>query len=166
MNKDLKHIKDQGFKVPKDYFETLEDQIMSNITLDTQIPKARTPGFETPKDYFNTLEDNIFIKLETPQETKVLPLFKKRNILYFSSIAAVLLIMLAIFVNTDSEALDYDLVENYIINEDVDVYELATLLTDEELNNIQMEIRNSTYIEDDMESYLLDNVNLEDLIEQ
>lgn len=166
MNKDLKHIKDQGFKVPKDYFETLEDQIMSNITLDTQIPKARTPGFETPKDYFNTLEDNIFNKLETPQETKVIPLFKKRNLLYFSSIAAVLLVMLAIFVNTDSEALDYDLVENYIINEDVDVYELATLLTDEELNNIQMEIRNSTYIEDDMESYLLDNVNLEDLIEQ
>jgi hypothetical protein len=166
MNKDLKHIKDQGFKVPKDYFETLEDQIMSNIAFDTQIPKAETPGFETPKDYFNTLEDNIFNKLETPQETKVIPLFKKRNILYFSSIAAVLLIMLAIFVNTDSEELDYDLVENYIINEDVDVYELATLLTDEELNNIQMEIRNSTYIEDDMESYLLDNVNLEDLIEQ
>jgi hypothetical protein len=166
MNKDLKHIKDQGFKVPKDYFETLEDQIMSNIALDTQIPKAETPGFETPKDYFNTLEDNIFNKLETPKETKVIPLFKKRNILYFSSIAAVLLIMLAIFVNTDSEELDYDLVENYIINEDVDVYELATLLTDEELNNIQMEIRNSTYIEDDMESYLLDNINLEDLIEQ
>lgn len=166
MNKDLKHIKDQGFKVPKDYFETLEDQIMSNIALDTQISKAEIPGFETPKDYFNTLEDNIFNKLETPQETKIIPLFKKRNILYFSSIAAVLLIMLAIFVNTDSEELDYDLVENYIINEDVDVYELATLLTDEELNNIQMEIRNSTYIEDDMESYLLDNVNLEDLIEQ
>ena len=166
MNKDLKHIKNQGFKVPKDYFETLEDQIMSNITLDTQISKAETPGFETPKDYFNTLEDNIFNKLETPQETKVIPLFKKRNILYFSSIAAVLLLMLTIFVNTDSEELDYDLVENYIINEDVDVYELATLLTDEELNNIQMEIRNSTYIEDDMESYLLDNVNLEDLIEQ
>jgi hypothetical protein len=166
MKKDLKHIKDQGFKVPKDYFETLEDQIMSNIAFDTQIPKAETPGFEIPKDYFNTLEDNIFNKLETPQETKVIPLFKKRNILYFSSIAAVLLIMLAIFVNTDSEELDYDLVENYIINEDVDVYELATLLTDEELNNIQMEIRNSTYIEDDMESYLLDNINLEDLIEQ
>jgi hypothetical protein len=166
MNKDLKHIKDQGFKVPKDYFETLEDQIMSNIALDTQIPKAETPGFDTPKGYFNTLEDNIFNKLETPQETKVIPLFKKRNILYFSSIAAVLLIMLAIFVNTDSEELDYDLVENYIINEDVDVYELATLLTDEELNNIQMEIRNSMYIEDDMESYLLDNINLEDLIEQ
>lgn len=166
MNKDLKHIKDQGFKVPKDYFETLENQIMSNIALDTQIPKAETPGFDTPKGYFNTLEDNIFNKLETPQETKVIPLFKKRNLLYFSSIAAVLLVMLAIFVNTDSEALDYDLVENYIINEDVDVYELATLLTDEELNNIQMEIRNSMYIEDDMESYLLDNINLEDLIEQ
>lgn len=166
MNKDLKHTKDQGFKVPKDYFETLEDNIMSNIALDSQISKDQSSGLKAPKDYFDTLEDNIFSKLETPNETKVIPLFGKRNILYFSSIAALLLLMLAIFVNTDSEELDYDLVENYIYNEDVDVYELAALLTDEELNNIQMEIMNSTYIEDDMESYLLNNVNLEDLIEQ
>ena len=166
MNKDLKHIKDQGFKVPKDYFDTLEDNIMSNISLDSQTPKAQNSGFEVPKDYFDTLENEIFNKLETPKTTKVIPLFKKRNILYFSSIAAVLLIMLAIFVNTGTEELDYEVVENYIINEDIDVYELASLLTDEELNNIQMEIMNSTYLEEDMENYLLANANIEDLIEQ
>lgn len=166
MNKDLKHIKDQGFKVPKDYFETLEDSIMSNISLDNQVSKIKSSGFKTPKNYFDTIEDDIFSKLETPKETQVIPLFGKRNILYFSSIAAVLLLMLAIFVNTNSEELDYEIVEDYIVNEDIDVYELASLLTDEEFNSIEMEIMNSTYNDEDMESYLLDNVNLEDLIEQ
>ncbi|NQX84425.1 MAG: hypothetical protein HRT67_00625 [Flavobacteriaceae bacterium] len=165
MSKDLKHIKTSGFKVPEDYFEALEDHIIANSSLDTRISEAKTLGFRVPKDYFETLEDSIFSKLETCEETKVLPLFKKRNILSFSSIAAAFLIMLAFFVNSDYEEFDYFLAENYIIDKDVDVYELAALLTDEELNNIQTTVRNSTYTEDDMESYLLDHINLEDLIE-
>lgn len=167
MNRDLKHIKNNnGFEVPKDYFETLEDQIITHVTLETTHSENKNQGFKTPDHYFDTLEDNILGQLETETVVKVIPLFKQQRFIYISSIAAVFLIMLAIFVSPESDTLDYQTVENYIINENVDVYELATLLTDEEFDNIEMEIMNSTYMDTDMESYLLDNANLEDLMEQ
>jgi hypothetical protein len=58
------------------------------------------------------------------------------------------------------------MVESYIINQDISSYEIASLLTEEELLNINSDILDETFNNQDMENYLLENVNFQDLIEQ
>ncbi|SDG76192.1 hypothetical protein [Psychroflexus sediminis] len=55
------HQKRSGFRIPKDYFSSLEASVLTNLKSDTYSKKT---GFETPKAY---LAD---FKLETPSEEK------------------------------------------------------------------------------------------------
>jgi hypothetical protein len=169
MNKDLKNIKTTGFKVPKDYFNTLEDNILDKVKDDTILKDIKNPGFEIPNNYFNSVEDTIFNKLHSKESPKVISLFNKRNIIYLSGVAAAIVIMFGIFMNTGNStnmALDYEVVETYIIDQNISSYEIASLLTEEELLNINSEIMDEVFNDESMEDYLLENVNFEDIIEQ
>jgi hypothetical protein len=169
MQKDLNNIKNTGFKVPKDYFNTLEDIILNNIKVNSVLKGVDNPGFEMPDGYLNTLEDNFFNTLPKEENPKVISLFSKRNLIYISGVAAAIVIMLGFFwnnANTSALDLDYEMVEAYIINQDISSYEIASLLTEEELLNINSDILDETFNDQDMEDYLLENVNFQDLIEQ
>lgn len=169
MNKDLNNIKTTGFKVPKDYFNTLEDNILSKVKGDTVLKDIGKSGFEIPDNYFDTIEDTIFNKLNSKESPKVISLFNKRNIIYLSGVAAAIIIMFGIFMNTGNSTnmeLDYEVVETYIIDENISSYEIASLLTEDELLNINSEIMDEAYNDESMEDYLLENVNFEDIIEQ
>lgn len=61
--KDKKHI--HGFKVPKDYFDNLEERVMQNIAMD-QLPKDT--GMRVPDGYFEQLEDRVMAKTITPEK--------------------------------------------------------------------------------------------------
>jgi hypothetical protein len=161
MNKNKLHnIKDSGFKVPKNYFDSLEDSIMNQIKLQEKIEDS---GFKTPDNYFESLDDKILDKVA--HKPRVISLFTKRNLFYASSIAAALVIMFGILINNNDltfDDLEIASIENYIYNEDIDTYEIASLLTEEDLitdNFIESEIS-----EDLIEDYLLENATLEDLI--
>ncbi len=157
----LHNIKETGFKVPDDYFNSLEDRIISDIKLKKI---SGDSGFKLPEDYFNTLEDSITDKISTSTPTKVIPLFRKRTVIYMSSIAAAVLILfnLSIFENKLTfDSLDFETVENYIINENIGSYEIATLLSDDDLieeNFIEYNVEERT-----METYILDNLDIEDI---
>jgi len=169
MKQDFNKIKKTGFKTPDNYFNTIEDDIMNAIHQKHNLNSIKESGFKTPKNYFDTLDDDIINKIEEKNIPKVIKLFSKQNLVYISGVAAAIIIMFGIFMNTNNSPdleLDYDLVESYIINQDISTYELASLLTDEELNNINLEIMDEAFNNDDMENYLLENVNLEDIIEQ
>jgi len=81
----LHNIKETGFKAPKDYFDNLEDSILSEIKLKES---SSDTGFKTPKDYFETLEDRIIEKTSEKKTPKVISLLNRRNLIYISSIAA------------------------------------------------------------------------------
>jgi len=169
MKPDLNNIKKAGFKVPKDYFNNLEDQLLSNIKTNTILEDNNSIGFEVPDDYFNSLEDKIFSKLDLKENTKVISLFSKRNLIYISGVAAAIVIMFGIFMNNNDLSnleLDYEVVETYIIDQDISSYEIASLLTEEELLNVNSEIMDEAFNNNDMEVYLLENANLEDILEQ
>ena len=170
MSDKLKHIKNSGFKTPDNYFNNLEDTIFSKLNTNSNLDSLDGHGFNVPDDYFSTIEDKVLNKLPFKEkEVKVVSLFNRRNILYFSGVAASIVLMFSIFTNeteTISEELDYDLIANYIMEQNVSTYELADLLTDEDLTNINSDIVNEAFDDDSLENYLLDNVNLEDIIEQ
>lgn len=168
MSKKLKDIKKTGFKTPKDYFDGLEDAVFSKISTENMQEVIDDHGFSMPEGYIEGIEDTVFEKLDQ-DNTKVISLFNRRNLLYMSGVAAALLIMFTIFMNKDSQTiddLDQNQVENYILDQDISSYELASLLTDEELTTINEGIMEEAYDDESLEDYLLENVNLEDIIEQ
>lgn len=163
MNKNNIHnINETGFKIPKDYFDNLEDAILSEIKLKEL---SNDSGFKTPKDYFETLEDRIIEKTPIERTPKVISLFTKRNLVYISGVAAAVLLLfnISLFNNTPTWAsLDTEMVEDYMINGDLlDSYEIASLLTTEELNDANFIETN--FNENNIETYLINHLDVEDL---
>tara|TARA_R110002049_G_scaffold25972_3_gene90814 strand:- start:61 stop:558 length:498 start_codon:yes stop_codon:yes gene_type:complete len=158
----LHNIKETGFKVPKDYFDTLEDTVLRHNKLKEQ---SSEPGFKTPDNYFETLEDTILSKVSEKESPKVISIFSRRNLIYASSIAAAVLLLLnlSIFENESGwEDIEAETVENYIINENMGSYEIASLLIDEELN--EDNLTDIEFSDEALENYFLDHTTVEDLI--
>ena len=51
------------FKVPENYFETIEDGVMAEIKLEP-ISNLKNQSFNTPNHYFDTIEDVVLTKLK------------------------------------------------------------------------------------------------------
>ncbi|WP_347925302.1 hypothetical protein [Pontimicrobium sp. SW4] len=170
MKNNLNNIKNAGFKAPKDYFQNLEDQIMDNIKLDVALQNTDDgTGYKMPEGYLDTLEDVIFSKVTKTTNSRVISLFNKQTLIYISGVAAAVLIMLNVFWNSSEisiDSIDNELVENYIINEGINTYEIASLLTGNDDINLDIEIFDDTFNDDSLKDYLLENVNLEDIIDQ
>ena len=63
--------KKTGFSTPENYFEEMEDNFFTTITIEN-LPKEEI--LKTPENYFNTVEDTILTKLNivTPKKGKVI----------------------------------------------------------------------------------------------
>ena len=158
----LNNIKNTGFKVPNDYFENIDDIILSTAKLKNTFTDT---GFSIPDTYLNTLEDKILNKITKKNTPKVIPLFNRRTLVYASSIAAAILLLfnLSIFEKDITfDSLDIETAENYIMNEIYDSYEIATLLTEEEL--AEDNFLEYDFNEQIIEAYIIDHLDIEDLI--
>lgn len=161
--KKLDTIKTSGFKTPKDYFSKVEEQILSEVSM---IDKVEQSGFEVPESYFDSVEKSILNQVTPENDTKVVSLFTWKKVMYTSAIAASLILMFNVFYspseNINFEDIEMASIENYIEAEDYTSYELAALLTEDELNKDNFIDNNIS--EDLLEDYLLDQVDIEDLI--
>jgi len=169
MKNKLDNIKKTGFKTPKNYFQNLEDQIMDTIKLDNALKSIDDAGFKIPQGYLDTVEDLVLTKVTKTSNPKVISILNKQTLIYISGVAAAVLIMFNIFWNkteTTIDTLDAELVENYFIDQGINTFEIATLLTNDEEINIDIEIFDETFNDDSLEDYLLENMDLEDFIDQ
>ncbi len=66
----LAHIKptENSFKVPKGYFDTVEDAIFAKLAVEKLSKKE---GFSTPDSYFDTIEDSVFEKIQKENKQAV-----------------------------------------------------------------------------------------------
>lgn len=115
------------FKIPDNYFEELE-----NTLLNTPKTSSKNPGFKTPKGYFKTLE-NVLVEKNAKPSLNV----PRKLILAFTSIAAIMLLMLTLTPKEnlqptiEEQALN-DFVENYYL-ENMDSYEILSMIEDNEI---------------------------------
>ena len=134
---------------------------MKDFNLDTQ-PKIKS-GFQVPENYFEQFEAKMMEQL--PQkETKVVSLFHKKQI-WISSIAAVLLIMIAIPVYqsmSKDTTIEATTLENYLVSE-YSTYDIIDKLSAEDINALENDL---TLNEDAVESYLLDTQNIDYYLNQ
>lgn len=154
-------IPNNGFHTPKDYFDNFEDRLFSKISEDG-LPKGS--GFNVPEGYFDQLDTKILKSVnDATVQTKVIPLFGKRTLYYAAAIAACAILVFSI-VNTNNpvntiNSIEISTIESYIEdgNLDIDSYDIASLLIDEDLNIISSEIE---FISENLlEDYLLENID-------
>lgn len=164
-DKNLNTIKSTGFEVPKDYFDAFDEKLLNKIAKEESITKIKSTGFKTPEGYFDNLEERIIQNVSEEKETKVISLINKKTIVYISSIAAAILLLfnLSIFKkNIVVDDIETETVVNYIIDEDISSYEIAALLTEEELS--EDNIVDHNFNEENIEEYLLNNADIEELL--
>lgn len=56
--------KKNAFNVPKNYFNTIEDEVITSMKLDRIQPKSNAEIFNTPSDYFENVENITISKLK------------------------------------------------------------------------------------------------------
>ena len=142
---------------------------MDTIKLDNALKSIDDAGFKIPQGYLDTLEDVVLTKVTKTSNPKVISILNKQTLIYISGVAAAVLIMFNIFWNkteTTIDTLDAELVENYFIDQGINTFEIAALLTNDEEINIDIEIFDETFNNDSLEDYLLENMDLEDFIDQ
>lgn len=116
MMDDKKNIENQksGFKVPKAYFDTLEDSILDHQKSESITDKS---GFKTPDDYFSDFE------MKTPSEnhsSKVIKLqdwgkwVAAASIVAFTVIGALYIDQISSTQNIQFSDLDNDMIERYL----------------------------------------------------
>ena len=147
-----------GFKVPSSYFEALDDKLFSIVSED-KFPE--NTGFNVPEDYFETLEEKILSKTIREKESKVISIFRKKNIWYATGIAASILILLFFNWNkSNTNITNWEIaeIETYIYNNlDIEAQDAAQLLNEEDLESLQWESLSIT--EETIENYLLDSLD-------
>ena len=165
-NNNLHNIKSSGFKTPNDYFESFDEKLLAKLKDNDKLDAIKSTGFKVPNDYFETVDENILNAIENTEETKVVKLFSWKKAAYVSAVAASLILMFNIIFNTKEkltfDSLETASIENYLAEEDFTSYELASLLTEDELNSETF--INTNITEDSLEDYLLNNANIEDLL--
>ncbi|WP_299899502.1 hypothetical protein [uncultured Aquimarina sp.] len=212
MKKNNLHNYKEGFKIPKDYFDTFEEKLFDKISKDKEessmlsddlksgfttpenylndleeqlldklaIHKEDSPSldlisknsFTTPDNYFETLEKNILEKTvaATNKKPKVISLVSRKNIVYVTSIAAMIAILFSVVLPSDKKTED---VFGSVAIADIQQYfdegnaefsdsEIAELL-DEEISLTDTFI-DEEISEQELESYLSDEELSDDMI--
>ena len=161
----LHNIKSSGFKTPENYFDSIEDKFFEGLKVEESIKGLNDSGFTAPEGYFDTLEDKILSKLE---DKPVVKLNSRKTLYYIAGIAASLLLLFAIFFNNydSTQELSAEMVETYFENSDLDSYELAELLVNADILEEDFTIVETEYKEENLESYLLENTDIETILQQ
>ncbi len=164
-NDKLHNIKSTGFKTPDQYFDSFEDKLFERLDQEKQIQGVDESGFKVPEGYFDTLDDQIIAKVKT-EETPVIKLSSRKTLYYVAGIAASLILMIAVFINSSNDEISVEMVETYFQESDLDSYELAELLMDAEILEEDFTIIETEFDEENLESYLLENTDIESILQQ
>lgn len=161
----LHNINSNGFKTPDNYFQSFEDKFFERLNEKETIEGINDSGFTIPEDYFESLDGKILNKIK---DKPVRKLNTRKVFYYVSGIAASLLLMVSIFMNSDgkTQELSAEMVETYFKNSDLDSYELAELLVDADILEEDFTLIETEYKEENLESYLLENTDIETILQQ
>ena len=160
----LHNIKRTGFKAPDAYFESFDEMLLNQLKVDDHLKRKNDAGFKVPNRYFESFDATVLKELQK-EEPKVISLSLWKKVAFVSGIAACLAILLTVFNTNEDvtfESLETASIENYIYEENMNTYDIASLLNEDDL---VIENFVTTPISDEsLESYLLDNTTIENLM--
>ena len=140
------------FSVPKRYFDAFKERMDAEIKLDQLLSDTKETGFIVPDNYF--IENLEHTKTAVIKPVKVIPLFNRRWLWTAASIAAIVLLIIAIVPKNDT-SVTVAAMEDYLLDESV--FDLADLLEDEELNELSSDLFDDDvyidYLNDSTDAY-------------
>ena len=154
---------ENGFKVPKGYFDEFEDGLLSELQLKET---ASHSGFILPADYFESLDNKILDAVKKDHKTKVINLFSFRKIAYATAVAASLILIYTVSFNKNENLninnIETASIENYILKEGLETSDIASLFSDDDLSEITS-VKNNLSSES-LENYVLEHLDIDELI--
>ncbi len=153
--------KNSGFKIPEDYLDTFNDNLLNKIASEDQSSIPKNEGFKIPERYFNSLHKNITSKLEE-KPTKIITLKSYKKYYYSAiSVAAVLLLFFTIQPKKSNNISDLASSEIDAYFEDTDLglstYEIAEVIPVDDLE--LDDVLETTINDEDIVNYLDDNID-------
>jgi hypothetical protein len=162
----LHNIKSTGFKTPDDYFDTFEDHLFQRLEEKESIAGIETSGYTVPKDYFNSIEENVLSKIKS-EDKPVISLKSRNTVYYITGIAASLLVLVALFLNNEKteDLITAEMAQVYFEERSINSYDLLELLSESDLSEEDFNIIDTPYEEDNLETYLLENSDIETILD-
>jgi hypothetical protein len=129
-------------------------------------PKIKS-GFNTPKHYFDDFSVKVLQQLENEKEVKVIPFYKRKNVLTMAAAAVVFIALMIPIVNNynaTSKDLDEATLETYLsYQSNLNQYDLIQNLDTKDIQKLNKNVA----IEDEtLEDILATNPNIEHLISE
>ncbi len=154
MKKKFQHTNPSGFKVPKGYFDSLESKILDKSRESTLLKTQINSGFKVPENYFDDF------KVET-HKTNVI---SWKKVAYISSIAATITLLFTLLLPKEPsfENLETATIEDYLLFESYETQEMASIFDETDLT---LETFNLNVDQEVIEDYLLENIDIDNLIE-
>lgn len=129
-------------------------------------PKITT-GFKTPEDYFDNFSTKILQQINEKKEVKVIPFYKRKNVLSLLAAAVVVIALMIPIINNynaTSKDLDEDTLETYLsYQSNLNQYDLIQNL---DTKDIQQLSKNVAIEDETLEDILATNPNIEHLISE
>lgn len=169
MNEKFNHSSTNDFKLPKNYFQDFETNLLDEIALRKIAPKEATGGFKIPKGYFEKVEAKILATNQPVyREKQVIHLRRKYLLTALSGAAAILIIGLLI-LKPNTQIVNFgDLatssLEDYLQQEE----RFTDIITTTELSEIEENSHNfgyKDYSDEQLLEYLDPDVVAQELIE-
>lgn len=162
----LHNIKETGLKTPDSYFDSFDERLFAKINVKKEMGALKHSGHSIPDNYFENFDAQLQKRLTNEKQPKVRTLMSWRNAAYISGIAASLVLLLTVFTksqdNLSINQVETASIEDYLNDENLNIYDIASLLNEEDL--ILDNFVSNTLTEESLESYLLNNTSIEDLI--
>ncbi|UJH91995.1 hypothetical protein LZ575_05030 [Antarcticibacterium sp. 1MA-6-2] len=138
----LSYQQKTGFRIPQNYFEDLEENLMRKISQeDIDVDNLKVaPGFIVPQDYFEKLEERVLKRVTKEQERgKIYSLFNQQIFYYAAAAAAIIVLLLStnLFNNNAPQytidSVELSALEDYIDNGYMDFTfdEISSYITEE-----------------------------------
>ncbi len=165
---ELHNLTDPGFKIPDSYFDTFDERLFKTLEVQKEMSEMDGPGYKVPEDYFQHFDAQLAEKLEDINQPKLKYLRSWRHIAYYSGVAAVLVLMLTVFMKSEDDLsinqVETASIENYLTNENLNIYDIASFLNAEDIKVDDFVANMIT--DESLETYLLNNASIEDLINE
>ena len=129
-------------------------------------PKITT-GFKTPDDYFDDFSAKVLQQINETKEVKVIPIYKRKNVLSMLAAAVVfigLLIPIVNNYNNTSKELDEATLETYLsYQSNLNQYDLIKELDTKDIDKLNKSV---ALEQETLEDILSSNPNIENLISE
>lgn len=144
--------KKEGFSSPPRYFKNVENNILTKISEDKNEEKS---GFAIPENYLETIEDKVIAKISNDKRPVKVVAFKSiflNRVLPFAVAASLLLI---IYINYNNKTTSFDSIASTDIERwiEADLVTLDTYEIAEVYKDTQIE-NQDIFAEDELEEYL------------